>query len=359
LWSSAADGDDAWEFLNSGKTTVNVISGNVGYIDESNPENSMKNELPYGNVIGGSAGEAAPNLPADLLKDRYLYSPAFYSGYVNETDVTIGGYRCKTAYTGHAVGELITANDFKDVAVGDTAKWQLVGPTIIANVYGGGQDGHVRRDTKVTVLSGEIGRPYNSDNVAILGNLQLGDGSLNPQWLHRGNVYGGGSGITQYTSTLQYKDGTAEADKIPATGYGSASGSVSRFTEVNVLGGIVHRNVYGGGSLAAVGPPIPPTGAAAKKTNVAADHGKQSFCEVNIGGAGSVSIGSPTEYKQHYGGEVYGAGRGMSDLNPNSFSSCVWTEVHIKDGAKIMGNVFGGGDAGMVKKDAKVIIGEK
>ncbi len=339
-------------FLSSGKTTVNVISGNVGYIDKSKPENSMKNELPYGNVIGGSAGEAAPNLPADLLKDRYLYSPAFYSGYVNETDVTIGGYRCKTAYTGHAVGELITANDFKDVAVGDTAKWQLVGPTIIANVYGGGQDGHVRRDTKVTVLSGEIGRPYNSDNVAILGNLQLGDGSLNPQWLHRGNVYGGGSGITQYTSTLQYKD-----DTPPTTGYSSSSGSVSRFTEVNVLGGIVHRNVYGGGSLGSVGAPDLGQGYDPDKKDLSvgnkANWGKQSQCTVNISG----QIGTVISSRSHYGGDVFGACRGNTSLNANEFGTAVWTRVNILDGATIFGNVFGGGDAGIVRKNAEVIIG--
>ena len=355
LWSSAADGDDAWEFLNSGKTTVNVISGNVGYIDESNPANSMKNELPYGNVIGGSAGEAAPNLPADLLEDRYLYSPAFYSGYVNETDVTIGGYRCKTAYTGHAVGELITANDFKDVAVGDTAKWQLVGPTIFANVYGGGQDGHVRRDTKVTVLSGEIGRPYNSDNTAILGNLQLVNGSLNPQWLHRGNVYGGGSGITQYNYDFNYDGDTADANE---QGYSSSSGSVSRFTEVNVLGGIVHRNVYGGGSLGSVGAPDLGQEYDPYKKDLSegnkANWGKQSQCTVNISG----QIGTVLNSRSHYGGDVFGACRGNTSLNADEFGTAVWTRVSILDGATIFGNVFGGGDAGIVRKNAEVIIGD-
>ena len=74
LWSTtttAENPDNAWHFLNSGKATVNVISGIVGYIDATNPENSMKNELPYGNVIGGSAGEAAPNIVDD---PRYEYS---------------------------------------------------------------------------------------------------------------------------------------------------------------------------------------------------------------------------------------------------------------------------------------------
>ena len=29
------------------------------------------------------------------------------------------------------------------------------------------------------------------------------------------------------------------------------------------------------------------------------------------------------------------------------------------NGANIMGNVFGGGDAGMVKKDSEVLVGEE
>ena len=362
LWDRGNENSQA--FLNSGKTTVNVISGTVGYIDESNPANSMKNQLPYGNVIGGSAGEAAPELPASFTTDRYLYCPAFFSGYVNETDVTIGGYRCKEDYAGDGtpkIGDLITAAKYKESYSGNATKWEIVGPTIYASIYGGGQDGHVRRDTKVTVLGGEIGRPFNSDNQGILGNLRLGDGSLNPQWLARGNVYGGGSGITQYTSTLQYKDGTPEAEKIPTTGYSSSSGSVTRFTEVNVLGGIVHRNVYGGGSLGSVGAPdlgqgydLYKPGQANIDGKPANGPGRQSQCSVKISG----QIGTVVSSRSQYGGDVFGACRGTTSLDATQFGTSIWTNVHILNGATIFGNVFGGGDAGIVKKNAEVVIGE-
>ena len=59
-----------------------------------------------------------------------------------------------------------------------------------------------------------------------------------------------------------------------------------------------------------------------------------------------------------YGGEVYGASRGQTDTDYNSFSTSIWTKVLVKDGAHIMGNVFGGGDNGMVKRDTDVRIGE-
>ena len=353
LWTSEAAGDDAWEFLNSGKATVKVFGGIVGYIDETDPTASMKNQLPYGNVFGGSAGEAAPNLPD--VSNLYLYSPAFFSGYVNETDVNIGGYQCKTAYGDYKVDDYITAEQFKTVAVGDTAKWKIVGPTIFASVYGGGQDGHVRRDTKVTVTGGEIGKPYNETNISLLKTDDLDS----PQWMHRGNVYGGGSGITQYVSRVKYADTYPVDKRIEPTGYSTSSGSVTRYTEVNVLGGIIHRNVYGGGSNGSIGAPnLGQSYVPYQKGDTAHGPGYKSQNTVNIGGGTNVAIiGTPTGYNKTYGGEVYGACRGLSTLNPEQFANSIWTTVNIFDKSTIMGNVYGGGDNGIVKKDSEVKIG--
>ena len=84
----------------------------------------------------------------------------------------------------------------------------------------------------------------------------------------------------------------------------------------------------------------------------------------DIGGGGTVvTIGTPFDttkgwsYDKTYGGEVYGACRGLSTLNPEQFSTSIWTQVNIKDKATIMGNVYGGGDNGIVKKDTDVKIG--
>ena len=367
LWTSTNEGDDAWQFLNSGKTTVKVLGGTVGYIDATDPTVSMKNQLPYGNVFGGSAGEAAPNIAED---PRYEYSPAFFSGYVNETDVTIGKSR----------SDFATDDEFNTYLSNGA-------PKIYASVYGGGQDGHVRRDTKVTVNSGEIGVPYKSTSdsrTALLTNYGLDD----PQWMHRGNIYGGGSGITKYKFDL---DGDGKTDKNDGSlsyngkpfneeDYSSSSGSVTLFTEVNVLGGTIHRNVYGGGSMGSVGAPtIPPTrkempykyGTTKRDKEYDPEgttigRGWWSQNTVNIGGGATVvTIGTPYDtakgwtYNKTYGGEVYGACRGMSDLDPEQFANSVWTLVNIKDKATIMGNVYGGGDNGIVKKDSEVKVGEE
>ena len=86
--------------------------------------------------------------------------------------------------------------------------------------------------------------------------------------------------------------------------------------------------------------------------------GRQSMCTVTIGGAGKVTIGTSDDYEAHYGGEVYGACRGDATLDAESFGTSIWTLVKVLNGANILGNVFGGGDAGMVKKNSEVIIGD-
>ena len=323
-------------FLSSGKTTVKVLGGIVG-----NPDDRIKNNMPYGNVFGGSAGEAAPNIDET---PRYLYSPAFFSGYVNETDVTIGKTR----------GDFDTDDAYNTYVTSGA-------PKIYASVYGGGQDGHVRRDTKVTVNNGEIGLQYNETNSGLLRTADIND----PQWLLRGNVYGAGSGVSPYQYDFNY-DGDTEDDK--EEGYSNSAGSVTRFTQVNVLGGTIHRNVYGGGSMGSVGAPnMGQNYEPYKKGDTADGHGvgKQSLNEVVIGGAKvgdtfvEAKIGDATSFKNGYGGNVFGASRGNSTLDENSFATSIWTKVLVKDGAYILGNVFGGGDAGKVKQDTDVQIGEK
>ena len=149
--------------------------------------------------------------------------------------------------------------------------------------------------------------------------------------------------------------------------YSTSAGSVTGCTDVRILGGTIHRNVYGGGSLASVGaPPIPPTrtetpykpGVTTRDGGGTIGQGWWSQCHVTIGGAGTAYVGTPSEYQIHYGGEVYGASRGQSDADSTQFGSVVWTLVNVKNGAVIQGNVYGGGDNGNVKRDTDVRVGE-
>jgi len=199
----------------------------------------------------------------------------------------------------------------------------------------------------------------------------------NPQWLLRGNVFGAGSGLSKYKFDFNYDGDCADTDityrgnPVNEEDYSSSAGSVTRFTQVDVYGGTIHRNVYGGGSLASVGAPkIGQDYNPYRRGDTASGHtaGKQSTNIVNIGGVSgqTVTIGTPEDYyggtdgyKDFYGGEVYGASRGEGELKSEQFATTVWTIVNILNGSNILGNVFGGGDAGMVKMDSEVNVGEK
>ncbi|MCR4592934.1 MAG: hypothetical protein K5672_07260 [Bacteroidaceae bacterium] len=324
LWEITKDSenkdihDDAWHFLNSGIATVNVTGGKVGYMVSASDKAKIsvcdKDDLPTGNVFGGCRGQSA----TEESMPTYEENPDFFLGYVNQTEVNIGSTDAAT------------------------------GPTIYGSVYGGGQDGHVRYQTNVTINKGEIGIPYIAANKAIIG-----DNLDDMHWLNRGNVYGAGSGIGTYDSNNK------DENNKPIQKLSSSSGSITRSTNVTVnsgitgeTGGVIYRNVYGGGSLASVGPPLIGTTECATK--------EQSLCSVTIDGA----VGSTDEsiFVKEYGGEVYGASRGET-LDPTlynnfaDFASVIWTKVLLKKNAVIMGNVFGGGDAGVVKKDTEVTVG--
>ena len=329
LWDGVSEFSQA--FLNSGKCVVNITGGTIGYIDESDPSNSMypwnsTASLPYGNVFGGCRGESAPNITES---PRYLYSPEFFVGYANETQVTIEGNNTK----------------------------------ILGSVYGGGMDGHIRRDASVIIKGGEIGLPFTDANRALLKTNKETDLSkelANIQWVARGNVYGAGSGIGKYkydfdydgkyTSTVTYNGRqTKEEDNS------TSAGSVTRFTTVNIQGGTIHRNVYGGGSLSSIGAPkIGQSYNLYCKGDTEADHGegKQTLNEVNISGG---QIGDEVSRAADYGGHVFGGSRGDASLNTTTFSTSMFTKVNM-GGGKVLGSVFGGGEVGIIKGSVVVDV---
>ena len=337
--------DNLWintDFMTSGIVTITVLDGTIG------TANDTKDDLPTGNIFGGCRGIAVPNVPYSL-QPRYLYCPEFYLGYVNESVVTIGDNVNHTA------------------------------PRIYGSVYGGGQDGHVRREAKVTVYDGVIGNAYTTANRLLVGTLTLDDdehptpadlaliadhSDINHlQWLHRGNVMGAGSGIGMYDSN---KDDEGDT-------YSTAAGSVTHRTIVNIKGGTIYHNVYGGGSLASVGPPkmgqtvdIDAPASSANNGNGYTDistrltNGKSSISIVNI----ESKVGDDESFANGYGGNVFGSSRGANaaeqpDLESGkTYASGFYNEVNIKAGANILGSVYGGGEAGMVFNDAKVNIAD-
>jgi len=322
LWDGVSQ--ESKDFLGTGKATVTITGGTVG------TPAGMDGNMPTGNVFGGSQGEAAPNI---FLQPAHLYNPVFHVANINEAEVTIGKEGTSS------------------------------GPRIYGSVYGGGQDGHMRRDAKVTVYSGEIGNEYKDATTAaaLVGTSDV----TNPQWQFRGNVFGAGSGFGEYVLDYngdgdlddeyeyQYPDATGamHTEKFKERGVSFLAGCVARFTEVDIRGGIIHRNVYGGGSVAGTGEPKfgGQTYEPFRKGDTAEGHGegKQSMSEVTIKGG---VIG-----EANYGGDVYGASRGDEVLlgADKRFTTSIWADVNIHGGT-IYGDVYGGGELGSVKQDTRV-----
>ena len=301
LWTTTATAenpDNAWHFLNSGTSSVTITAGTIGTKNSVyHTVGGLDTKTPTGMVFGGSRGKSAEDIGA--LSPRYAFAPDFFLGYVNKTVVTIG-------------------NDNG-------------GPTIYSQVFGGGRDGHVRNSSHVIINNGTIGQAYSEYN-------SISDVTdRESQRRNCGNVYASGSGMGTW-------DGTH---------HGTSSGSITRNATVDVNGGTIYGNVYGGGAMSSVGPP---------KIGADAVYAAENWskCTVNING-GTIGVG--TDFSTYgYGGCVFGASRGgdlttdeFSEGNLDNYATTLWNEVNIKGGT-IAGDVYGGGQAGRVKMNNKVYL---
>lgn len=221
----------------------------------------------------------------------------------------------------------------------------LTNPKIAGSVYGGGENGHNYQNAQVTIHSGTIG----------ITNPETDGGARYP---YRGNAYGGGCG----TDTFDRGEGD---DK--KTYYDFNAGIVLGNTQVDIDGGHIVHNVYGGGAMGSVGTYTLDTDG----TNDIQDGMPLScaentgLCTINITGG---KIGMTNATMQGHGtdgpddfGHVFGAGRGYSkdpNLYPN-IESCAFfnnTQLTISDKALVCGSVYGGSESGHVLHNTNVEI---
>ncbi|MBO7082367.1 MAG: T9SS type A sorting domain-containing protein [Bacteroidales bacterium] len=271
--------------IGSGSTYINITGGVLGMlpVDNTNPDGAMKDGVPYGSVFGGCRGVATPEVEPEQIPYLFESRPDVFLGYVNNTHVKIG-----------ATG--------------------TEGPRLYGSVYGGGQDGHVRYDAHTVVNSGTIGANYGTDDV--------GSSDINSvYWTDRGNVFGGGSGI-------------GLIDEEDPNSYSSEAGSIIQNATVIINGGTIHRNVYGGGNLASVGP-----------KRIGESDCDSTLTKVKVIVNNDVVIGH-TEY----GGNVFGGARGKASSTDEfaNFGLTPYTEVSINGEAQVKNSVYGGGEYGNV-----------
>jgi hypothetical protein len=180
-------------------------------------------------------------------------------------------------------------------------------PTIIrGSVFGSGENGHVWEDTHVNISGGTIGAERNTTTDTV-------------QHRFLGNVYGSGRGV----------DHTAEG---ALTHISRSAGKVQGNTHIDISGGTIWNDVYGGGSMASIGD------SDEQKGEVTSEHpfGYST-------GTASVTVRGTTEVH----GSVYGSGRGIASTNPDYQQAAFIknSDVRILGSAHIYNNVYGGGNA--------------
>ena len=160
------------------------------------------------------------------------------------------------------------------------------------------------------VAAAEGGRPTGSDGHTFYGN-----------------VFGGGSGYYPYKPGRWFED----------------AGAVYGNTQVDITGGHILTNIYGGNEMTNVG--------VVGKEN----SGK---CTINFGG--TATLGVPRTLKQIDAHPVtcylFGAGKGDQRVFFNKSTNVIDVVVNVTGGT-IYGSVFGGGEDGHVLRDVTMTIG--
>lgn len=285
---------NANDTANTGHCYVDIYGGQIGTGDVAEDN---------GHVFG--AGQGFAFVPVEALPEGghlYDYCRDFFMSYVNKTYVTIGDANSTSS------------------------------PTITGSVFGGSENGHVRYNTYVQVNKGVIGIECTPADTVHMTTANV------ERWSNHGNVYGAGRGRGTYTDA----DGEH---------YNRTSGSVTGSTRVDINGGTVHRNVYGGGSLASVGQNMGfPVENSCCVVNMNSNTGGQYYKTLDYGGytiGGSRGLASPNATD----------GNGKSVFIYEDYAVCANTQVNIMEGANALKqSCYGGGEFGRVSGKAQVNV---
>ena len=284
---------------NSGHCYVTILGGIIG--PDSITAGTAYNgayAVPDGNVYGAGKGIVYPAAE----KVGFDYDRKYFVAYVNKTFVVIGDSTNRSC-------------DYTTVLT----------PHVTANVFGGGENGHVRFDTYVQTNCGIIGvRPWASVTSDV------------GHWANRGNIWGAGRG----------------EDTLADGSYCQSAGSVTRNTTIDILGARVYRNVMGGGAMASVGP-------------IKGRTGDSSTCVINVRlPLDSDTIGGPLKTKagatanNAFGGYISGGSRGIPspDGTDNShLATCHNSQINFYRG-RLKNTPYGGGENGQMLGNTEINV---
>ena len=254
------------------------IYGNIQVNVDWN-QSSCADPKSIGYVYGG--GNLAPYQPT--VTNPVSLTPEVNIIHGTVTNNVFGG--------GLGAAAIVTANPI--VTIGDITHETYVA-SVGGNVYGGGEEAEVDGSTSVVVQQ---------SNTVVTGS-----------------VYGGGKGLNNNYLAA------------PVTGG----------TSVEMTGGWVKEDIYGGGEMASVG-------------TYTRDAGDGHVTAVTSGGETSVSVIAGQVGHSASTGHVFGGGYGK--LDDPAYAYVASTEVEIGGTAHVYRHVYGGGNLASVDGSTTVTIG--
>ena len=278
---------------NSGHCYVNILGGKIGpdSLSIKGSASTRDYAVTDGNVYGAGKGIVFPA----AAKVGYAYNRNYYVAYVNKTTVIIGDSTQRSCAT------------------------NIYYPYVTANVFGGGENGHVRFDTYVQTNRGQVGVRPLAKTTSDVGH-----------WANRGNVWGAGKG----------------EDQLPGGGYCQSAGSVTRNTTIDILGARIYRNVQGGGAMASVGP-------------IKGRTGDSSTCVINVRlPLDSDTLGGTPQTNNAFGGYLGGGSRGIPspDGTDNSaLATCHNSQINFYRG-RLKNTPYGGGENGQMLGNTEINV---
>ena len=367
-----------------GSNTLGDVGDTHITINSTNPSKSIS-AVYGGNNLGGTTSTSDIDITAGVIGN--VYGGGNKVG-LTTSDITAVGGKIDSIFGGsNQAGDVTTSNV---IVGGDSSSVE------VTSVYGGNNEGGVTDTTHVTIHSGTIQNVFGGGNEADVnsttvivnnGNIidvygggnaasVLGSTSLDINGgIISNNVYGGGNegivsestNVTITNANIQgnafaggngstavvYKNSTITIDGTTIIGtdsstapddgcvFGSGNAaSTGLETEnnsiatVNIVGGIIHGNVYGGPKMAVV----------------------YGTTETNIGSA-TVNNSSLNESDIHIYGTVFGGG----ESNASGSETYDWTFISVTEGINvhidgtnyishnhdfiINGSIFGSGNA--------------
>ena len=378
--------------VHSGTITEVYGGGNEAGLTESNVliENGTITNLFGGSNESGNVGESNVQLGNNISNANIVVENVYggnnQGGVTTNTNINAlegrvdniygGGNEASVGSTHVKVGEITVDNIYgggkSANATGNTVL-DINNTTVNEDIFGGGDAGSVGGNTNISITNAQVsGSVFAGGNAAgVTGNTTLDmddtivsedifgggnegivSGSTNVFVTDShifGNAFAGGNGSTavvQTNSTITI-DGTTEigtsTSVAPVAGCVFGSGNAAStgvagvdtsVATVNLVGGIIHGNVYGGPKMAVV----------------------YGTTDTNIG-TSAVSINGLLEDDIHISGTVFGGG----ESNASGSETYDWTFISVTEGIDVVidgtgyinnnhdfimnGSVFGSGNA--------------